>query len=150
MAPFGAGSQTGSAVAAGSVLDGTGLDALAAAPGAGDGSAFVVALGGAPPAPAVAPSASAAPTKAKPAAKPAAHKKKPKLPLCPRKKPKPKYKLVKGKRVKLKPRHCRPRPRTKTNTKARGRPGTHWARRHLAAPSEGPAIAGRHDRVVRS
>jgi hypothetical protein len=122
MAPFGAGSQTGSAVAAGSVLDGAGLDALAAAPGAGDGGAFVVALGGPPPAPAATAPVAAASSKAKPAAKPAAHKKKkPKLRLCPLKKSMPKYKLVKHKRVKLKPKPCRPRPRAKAKAKASAR-----------------------------
>jgi len=91
----GAGAQTGSAVAAGSSLDGSGADALIAAPGAG--TAFILG-GGVPPAPVTA--AVAAPA-ASTAARPAVHRK-PALRLCP---------LVRAKAAKHRPKPCRPRPK---------------------------------------
>ena len=97
--------MTGSAVAAGSSLDGAGADALVAAPGSG--GAFV--LGGTgQPAPATA-AVPAAPAVERPAAKPASHKK-PALRLCPRTRAKAVRKSARGTRLPQKPRHCRPRP----------------------------------------
>ena len=135
----GAGSQFGSAVAAGRALDGSGADGLVAGPGAG--GAFIVSGAGllnpttpvvpAPPAaPAPPPPPPVTTTPAKPTTKPVVlHPgakqpvKKPakkKLPLCPLKKPKTKYKIVKGKRVKVKQAPCRPRPKSKAKAKAQG------------------------------
>jgi FG-GAP repeat len=100
----GAGAQTGSAVAAGSSLDGSGLDALIAAPGAGgSGTAFILGGGAAPAAPVTA--TVAAPATAKPA-RPAVHKK-PALRLCPR----ASVAAARATRAKQKPKHCRPRPK---------------------------------------
>jgi len=102
---LGAGSQTGSSVAAGQALDGGDLDSLLAAPGVG---AFIVGgtgtpvlpSGNAPPPPPPAqPAAPAAgplgttPTTPKQPAKKVAKKK---LPLCPLKKPKAKYHTRQG------------------------------------------------------
>jgi hypothetical protein len=136
----GAGTQFGSAVAAGRSLDGSGTDGLVAGPGAG--GAFIVNGDGmlnpttpVTPAPPTAPSPPPPPPvttiPAKPATKPvvlhpgvkqpAGKKKKKKLPLCPLKKPRAKYKLVKGKRVKLKPAHCRPRPKSKAKAKSKAK-----------------------------
>ncbi len=133
----GAGTQFGSAVAAGHPLDGSGSDALIAGPGAG--GAFIVSGDGllnpttpvVPAAPAAPPAAPVtppvAPAPAKPASKPVVKHpvvkkkvKKKKLPLCPVKKPKVKYKVVKGKRVKIKPAPCRPRPKTKAEGEGEG------------------------------
>ena len=125
----GAGAQAGSSVAAGLSLDGSGPDALIAAPGAS--GAFIVNAAGllnpplppAPPpaAPAALPvvTAPVAPAVQKPAAKHVVKKKKKaKLPLCPAKKPKTTYKIVKGKRVKVKHAPCRPRPKAKGKAKS--------------------------------
>ena len=123
IAPAGAGAQTGSAVAAGSALDGGARDALVAAPGAS--GAFIVggsgtpvlpgpAGSGPPPAPAAAARRSGAATRASAGQ---ATGTKPKLPLCPLK---AKYKVVNGKRVKVKQKPCRARPVAKAKPKARG------------------------------
>ena len=109
IAPAGPGAQTGSAVAAGSSLDGGDVDTLVSAPGIR--GAFVVGGSNPPPLAQPAPPPAATPAAGAPTApgKAAAHKKKPKkLPLCPLTKPKPRYHTVKGKRVKVKPKPCRP------------------------------------------
>jgi hypothetical protein len=132
LAAGGAGSQFGSAVAAGRALDGSGADGLIAGPGAG--GAFIVSGAGllnpttpVVPAPPAAPSLPAAPVALPTATKPVlTHPEltqpQNKLPLCPLKKPKAKYKVVKGKRVKVKPAPCRPRhkPKSKAAPAARG------------------------------
>jgi hypothetical protein len=109
IAPAGPGAQTGSAVAAGSSLDGGDVDTLVSAPGIR--GAFVVGGSNPPPLAQPAPPPAATPAAGAPTApgKAAAHKKKPKkLRLCPLTKPKPRYHTVKGKRVKVKPKPCRP------------------------------------------
>ena len=127
IAPAGAGAQTGSAVAAGSSLDGGDVDTLVSAPGIR--GAFVVGGSNPPPLAQPAPPPPATPAAGTAPLETAAHKKKPKkLPLCPLTKPKPKYHTVKGKRVKVKPKPCRPLTarqkallRAKANAKAKAK-----------------------------
>jgi hypothetical protein len=69
------------------------------------GGGTATATAGSVPEGTVVTAASAAKTAVKPAVR-----KKPKLPLCPLKKPRPRYHIVKGKRVRVKLKPCRPRP----------------------------------------